>query len=277
MSNFPYFSGLKFYLDAQTIYSAHSPFVYDFFVNIMNNHSKEEELIAIESERRKLLSSKASIPFKDYGAGTSVGENGAHRSVRDVAKHSLSGQWQCRIMYNLIRHYKPVELLEIGTSFGISTAYLSLGVPHGQITSLEGNPASVDIAQKVWENLSLDNIEVVLGNFDQTLQPSISKMKKVDLAFIDGNHRKKATIDYYHLLKAKHHKNSIFVIDDIYWSKGMHDAWQEIIQDQDVAFSIDLFRMGILFFDHSIMEKQHFKLIPFKLKPYSNVLPATLA
>lgn len=269
MSKFPYFSGLKFYWDAQTIYSAHSPFVYDFFVNVLNNHSWEEELIAIESEREKLLSSNASISFKDYGAGSSVGQNRANRIVREVAKNSLSGQWQCRIMYNLIRHYKAVEILEIGTSFGISTAYLSLGAPHGQITSLEGNPASVDIAQKVWNNMSLKNIEIILGNFDQTLQPSIANIVKVDLAFIDGNHRKKATVDYYHFLKAKHHKNSIFVIDDIYWSKEMNDAWKKIIRDQDVAFSIDLFRMGILFFDHSIMEKQHFKLIPYKLKPFS--------
>ena len=271
MSKIIFRSILNFYWNSKTIYSAHSPFVYDFIRKILNKKvdSKKQLFDSIEIKRKGLIQSKDSIPFVEYGAGSNLGSNGSKRRVSDIAKNSLSGEWQCRIMSDLISEYKLNSILEIGTSLGVSTAYLAAGNPNAKIVTLEGNPSSASIAKNLFKELNFERIDVKVGEFGSTLQPAIEEFETIDFAFLDGNHRKQATIDYFKLLKEKASPRSMFVVDDIYWSKGMNEAWKEIMKDETVAYTIDLFRMGIVFFDHTKMEKQHFKVIPYKYKPWS--------
>lgn len=269
MSKTPLRLVLNYYWKAKTIFSAHSPFIYQFMKNVMGDKEGSGVFYWIETKRNELLNSNDSISFVEYGAGTSVGKNTPERKIADVAKNSLSGKWQCRIIYNLVKQYQLENNIEIGTSLGISTAYMAAANPFAKIITLEGNPSSAAIAENIFKELDLDVIDVRVGEFGETLNPAIADFDVIDFAFLDGNHRKQATIDYFNLLKQKATQKSVFVVDDIYWSTGMNKAWNEIIQDNSVAFSIDLFRMGIVFFDHSIMPKQHFKLIPYWLKPWA--------
>ena len=269
MSKIPFRLLFKYYWDAQTIFSAHSPFIYHFMKEVMDTKTAEKKGDLIEAKRQVLIASKEEITFIELGAGSSVGSNNEMRKIADVAHNSLSGQWQCQIMYNLIKKYEINNILEIGTSLGISTAYFAYANRNAHIITLEGNPSSADIAKDVWNELDINFIDVRLGEFGETINGAAAELGTIDLAFIDGNHRKDATINYYKTLKSKTNTKSIFIIDDIYWSEGMNEAWNEIIKDESVAFSIDLFRMGIVFFDHTIMPKQHFKLIPYKFKPWS--------
>ena len=146
----------KYYRDAQTIYSAHSPFVFDFMKNVMGASSGlSEEIIAIEDQRKILLDSKSSITFQDYGAGSLAGNNNQNRMVSHIAKHSLSGKWQCRLLFNIVKQYGIGEILEMGTSLGISTSYLAKANEHGKVVTLEGNPSSVEVAREVWLKASV--------------------------------------------------------------------------------------------------------------------------
>lgn len=269
MNKFPLSLALNYYWDAQTIYSAHSPFIYNFFTNVLNGPTDRKEFLLIEKERQRLIQSRAEIDFIEFGAGSFSGKNGQVRSVSEIARHSLSGAWQCRILFNLIREFHLKSVLEVGTSLGISTAYLSSGAPKGTIVTLEGNPSSGKIASDVWQRLKLNNIDLKVGEFGETMRAAANQLGTIDFAFLDGNHRKRATLDYFDLFKNYVSQHSIFIVDDIYWSKDMNEAWRVIIKDDSVAFSIDLFRMGVLFFDNSIMSKQHFKLIPYRFKPWA--------
>jgi predicted O-methyltransferase YrrM len=269
MGKIPLRLAFKFYWEAQTIYSAHSPFIYQFMKEVMDTKEDGNDTILIEKQRQKHLQSVDDISFIDYGAGTSKGSKNEVRKISSIAQNSLSGKWQCKVLFNLIKHFGISNVLEIGTSLGISTAYLAIANQSARIITLEGNPASAAIAKKVWDNLDISSVEVLIGEFGETMDSAIESMEEIDLAFIDGNHRKEATLKYFQKLKNKATIKSVFVIDDIYWSTGMNDAWNEIIKDESVAFSIDLFRMGIIFFDQTIMPKQHFKLITYKLKPWS--------
>jgi len=264
----PYRHILDFFWSSKTKYSVHSPFVFDFVNDVMLQPMDEETLTKIESERQDFLNDKAMMDFVEYGAGSRVA-NGNQRQVSKVASSSLSGKWQCRLMHNMIKAYQPKSVLEIGTSLGISSAYLGSADAATKVVTLEGNPSSAEKAGKLFDRLSLDNISIERGEFGSTLQPALDKIGKVDCAFIDGNHRKQATIDYYNQIKHHTDQYSFLIIDDIYWSHGMHSAWKHIQSDPDVAFSIDLFRMGIVFFDKTIMPLQHFKLIESKWKLWS--------
>ncbi|MFT6335556.1 MAG: putative O-methyltransferase YrrM [Saprospiraceae bacterium] len=268
MNETPYKSIIKFYWNAKTKYSLHSPFVFDFFNTVINVKVKNPMVDLIEKERGALLDDESNIDFIEYGAGSKV-KNGNTRVVGNVAKSSLSGSWQCKLMYNILKRYKPQNVLEVGTSLGVSTSYLAAAAQESTLITLEGNPSSADKARGLFNKFGLSNITLIEGEFGDSIDAALSKLSIVDCAFIDGNHRKQATINYYHQIRQYTNVKSFILIDDIYWSGGMHEAWQEIIEHESVAFSIDLFKFGIVFFDHSVMEKQHFLLIEAKWKLWS--------
>jgi predicted O-methyltransferase YrrM len=101
---------------------------------------------------------------------------------------------------------------------------------------------------------------LINGNFNDQLHVVLDKLDKIDFVFIDGNHEKNATIKYFNLLLSKSHEKTIMVFDDIHWSQGMNEAWNEIKKNEKVKISIDLFFMGIIIFRKEQREQEHFIL-----------------
>jgi len=53
-------------------------------------------------------------------------------------------------------------------------------------------------------------------------------------------------------------KNSVIIIDDINSSREMAEAWYEIKNHKKVTASVDVFRMGIVFFKEGL---NHFNYV----------------
>ena len=83
------------------------------------------------------------------------------------------------------------------------------------------------------------------------------QVESYDLIFIDGNHQKEATLNYFEILLSTTKNHSVFIFDDIYWSKGMTEAWESIKQHPKVTVSIDTFFWGMVFF-RTEQVKEHF-------------------
>jgi predicted O-methyltransferase YrrM len=137
---------------------------------------------------------------------------------------------------------------------------MGLANPEAKIITIEGAPAVAAVALKNFNGLQLSNIEIKEGNFDDILSQVVSGMPAVDLAFIDGNHRREPTLHYFQELLLKTHNDSILIVDDIHWSQEMEEAWSTIKAHPSVRCSVDLFFIGILFFRHEFREKQHFTI-----------------
>jgi len=148
--------------------------------------------------------------------------------------------------------------LELGTSLGITTSYLAFANLSAQVITMEGAPTVADLAQKTFDRLNLKGIEVLKGNFNQTLPETLERIKTVDLVFIDGNHRKDPTLNYFHQLINHSTESTILIFDDIHWSSEMELAWKEIQQHPEVTLTIDLFFIGLVFFKKDFKAKQHF-------------------
>lgn len=256
----------RFYWEAITKYNVQSPFLFDFVSNILDTDKNYYVFDMIEKERNRLKSVSTVIEIKDYGAGSSTLKD-TKRRVADIANTSLSGINKCRILFQLVNHYQCKEIIELGTSLGISSAYLGSADRRASVTSLEGDINIASIANEVHQLLSLKNINVVTGLFSDTLGQVLAGLRTLDLAFIDGHHDEKATLIYFQQILAKCGHHSIIVIDDIYWSEGMTRAWQTIKNHPDVSLSIDIFDIGILFFRKEL-SKQDLKYIPYKYKPW---------
>lgn len=237
-------------------FGIHSPFVFDLIANLARETHPYYAFEAISAWRTALEKSKVKIEVTDLGAGSHHTKK-SRRSIGSIARNTAIPPKFGEFIFRLVARNRPANILEIGTSLGISTSYLSLANTSATVTTLEGCPQTAAMAQHTFESLNLKNVSLVEGPFDTTLADVVQQMPSADLVLFDGNHRKKPTLDYFQICLTKVTNHSIFIFDDIHWSKEMTEAWTEIINHPEVTVSVDLFRIGLVFFKKEC-KKQHF-------------------
>lgn len=235
----------------------HSPFVFEFITKVLNDKTSYPEYGKVEGLRNQLLKDDTVLNVEDFGAGSGIDKKNK-RSISSIAKNAAKPKKFGQLLFRMVKYYKPNAILELGTSLGITTSYLSLAKPDARLITMEGSKEIAEVAKKNFETLEIRNIEIIEGNFDNTLSSLITHLSSVDFAFIDGNHRKEPTVRYFQQLLTKINNDSILVFDDIHWSSEMEAAWETIKNNAAVTCSIDLFFIGIVFFRKEFKEKQHF-------------------
>ena len=230
---------------AKNRHGIHSPFVYQLLDDVVYDKSRFKEYEKVDSIRKELLNRTDEIEITDLGAGSTVNPSN-RRKVADIAKNSAKGGKWGELLFRLAKHFQPKTMIELGTSLGIGSLYQALGNPNGNLTTFEGCPKTATVAQKQFAKANVSPT-VIEGNFDDTLQPFLDSIEKLDWAFIDGNHQKEPTLQYFNQCIEKCHNDSVLLFDDIYWSKGMAEAWQNIKADERVTVTLDLFQVGIVF------------------------------
>ena len=250
-------SYISFLIASTNQHGIHSPFVYDLVTKCFNSDNKKltQQFNQIQKYQQSLLDNEQTINVTDFGAGSRV-FNSNTRKISAIAKNAGISNKRAKLLIKIIRYFNPENILEIGTSLGIGTACLSLGNPSSKITTLEGCPKTAKIAKEYFKKFKLNNINLEIGDFKSTL-PKTLKNKKYDLIYFDGNHQKDATIHYFEQCLTTSHNDSVFIFDDIHWSKGMEEAWNYIRNHNKVTVSIDTFQWGIVFFRKE-QPKEHF-------------------
>ena len=249
----------RYWLHAMNEHSLHAPFVYHLYCQAIKPDKKESHFVRLENIRASLRQSTERISVDDLGAGSRV-ESSADRAVRSIAKHGLSSPKFSRLLNRLITYFDATYVVELGTALGVNTLYLSTACPTAKIYSLEGAEALADHAESLFAQEKQRNIKVVRGDIDQTLPQLLADLPRVDLAYLDANHRYAPTVHNFEQIVSKVHQKSVVVIDDIYWSAGMQRAWQHIQEHEAVTVSVDLFDAGLVFFTPQRV-KQHYTLM----------------
>lgn len=252
---------LHYYLTASNGkgHGIHSPFVFDFVKNVLNDKHSYPAYQPIESLRKKLLADSTVIEVEDFGAGSSVIKTNK-REVSAIAASSLKPKKYAQLLFRMVQYYKPETIIELGTSFGITTAYLASANAVSKVFTCEGSGAITSIAKQNFSTLQLHNVQLAEGDFDKTLSSLLSNLKTVNFAFADGNHRKEPTLDYFNQLLEKATSTTILVFDDIHWSAEMEEAWEAIKLHPAVTLTIDLFFIGIVFINPDFKILQHFNI-----------------
>lgn len=249
---------LSYLISGKSKFYIHSPFIYEFVMEVINDKRHYYDFDRIESMRLKLLDFKKEVEVLDLGAG-SHGSNASTRKVSDICKLAACSPKNGRLLFSICQKYKPRNILELGTSLGIGTAYLATARKSAQVYTIEGAPAIAGLARTNLKHLGLQNIHSYIGSFSDVLPTVLNDMGQVDLAYIDGHHDEEATIAYFNRIKPFLHSDSIVIFDDINWSNGMYAAWQAIEADPDVIIALNLFRLGVVFFKEDVA-KQAMKL-----------------
>ena len=239
-------------------HSIHSPYLFEFYNDVICDESPFYIYKDIESIRAKLLLTDMEIVIDDHGAGSKVNSSNK-RKIKDIAKNTLKAPKYGQLLFRLVNHFNPKTILELGTSLGISTLYLAAPSKKTKIITVEGCPNTTKVAQINFNKIGFKNIELVNDTFDIFLPKYLAKTTSLDFVFFDGNHQKEATINYFNWCVEKANNENIFVFDDIHWSRGMTEAWEVIKKHPKVTSTIDLFFVGIVFFNKDL-SKENFVL-----------------
>ncbi len=251
-------SWVEHLVKARSRHGVHSPFVYALVNDVLRVDETRPDFDAIEHLREDLLASDQVIRVNDLGAGSRVLDMPI-REVSAIARTALKPARQARLLAQLTRYFHPTTVLELGTSFGLTTLYLARSVEDVSVVTIEGCPQTFRIAQHHFERLRQRNIQQVLGSFRTQLPEVLRKLERLDLAFIDGHHAKEPTLEYFEQCAAKAHNDTVIIVDDIHWSRGMESAWEAIKRDERATVTIDLYDLGLVFFRRE-QAKQHFRL-----------------
>ena len=237
----------------------HSPFVFEFITRILNDKTIYPAYQEVEVLRKQLLQDSRLFVVEDFGAGGKFLKK-YEKSVNSIAKNATKSKKYGQLLFRMANYYQPKTIVELGTSLGITTSYLSLARPNARLITMEGAGEIGQVAKQNFNKLQLKNIELIGGNFDETLADVIRSLPSVDFAFIDGNHQQEPTERYFQQLLSKTNNDSILVFDDIHWSGEMEDAWQTIKEHKAVKCTMDLFFIGIVLFRKEFKEIQHFTI-----------------
>ena len=240
-------------------HGVHSPFVFEFISKVLNDTACIASAPSIESVRKSLQQNKQYIEVQDFGAGSSVIPT-RRRMIGAIAATSLKKPKYARLLHQIAKYYHCKNMIELGTSFGITSAYLATANSAGQLHTFEGAPAIANIAQHNFQSLHISNIHLHEGDFRDTLPAFLAGGPLIDLAFIDGHHKKDPTLQYFEAMLAHAHDNTLFIFDDIHWSTEMEAAWEQIKQHRQVTLTIDLFFIGIVLVKKEFKVKQHFTI-----------------
>lgn len=254
----------------------HSPYLFEWVRMVMADDNSYYAWAKIEEIREQLLRDEREVTFVDYGSGRALSSSPADankRLVKDIAKGSLAQKKYAQMLARLVRWLgsanpqylskrkedRGLNIVELGTSLGVTTAYLATMNKGDKVLTFEGCNAVAEIAKENWKLLEINNIECRVGEVtEESLRLAVVDLQGgLDVAFIDANHTYEGTKSYFNVLAEKVHEKTVIVVDDIHYNQAMEKAWMEICADERVTSTIDLYQMGMVFFDKHYWKRNY--------------------
>ena len=255
----------NYYRRAVSIHHVDSPYLSRLLSISLDEKRWYYAFEELELLRNEMKQSDHTIKRIDWGREGKEYET----SIDVIAGKSLCSARECRFLFRLIQEFKPNCILELGTSLGLTTLYISRAAASAEIHTVEGDPRLAGLARQHFRWFEGKNIEQHTGPFEKILPELLDKQRATDFSFVDGHHRKAPTVEYMTAILKKSAVKSIHILHDIYHKPGMEEAWQILRKREEVDASIDMFQFGMLIKNPDLFDPIHLSLIPSRWKPWS--------
>lgn len=239
-------------------YGVQAPFGFSFIREVLLEKEPFYFFAPMRFLRKQLLHNHQEIDSSSFGAGSKVSKS-PKRKVSSLVRWSSATPKEGELIARIANWVKAKTILELGTCMGIGTLYLALADKRAEVYTIEGCESYLNKAKEHFNIMQIENIKGFCGNFEDVLPRILETTEQLDLIYLDGNHQEEPTINYFNEVLTKCHDNSVIVLDDIYWSKGMTNAWNRIVEHEKVTLSFDFFDLGVVFVSPKL-QKEHFKV-----------------
>ena len=235
-------SYITYFIRAKTIYGIDSPVLYAFFNSVLDDKREYYAFRRINQLRSALKTNFTRIKRTDFGTG----KNEHTTTVSNIYNTSASSKLKGELLFRLVKWFKPKEIIELGTNLGISTAYLASVHTKTMVNTIEADPLLSQIAEENLHDLQLTSVRIINGTFENELTRLLSLHPDTNFFFIDGNHAFDPTLAYTRAILCQQQTNFLIIYDDIYWSTEMTKAWNELKNNKEFNFIIDIYHFGIV-------------------------------
>ncbi len=229
--------------------------IVDSFIKVKSECFEKIDTVAFQRQSeyaRRLQKDDSIVSYEIF-------KKGDFKKVSSIYQKAASPYVWCQFYYFLIKLSQTKNFLEIGTNLGVSGGYILEALKHkhnSKLITLEGVSDLKRIAQKHFDSITPpENFEIILGLYEQTFQSVLDKELNYQLIFIDGNHQKNATLEYFEKLLPKLSSPGIILFDDINWTTDMKEAWEFIKAHESVNYSIDFYKLGLIVVDKNDQNK----------------------
>jgi predicted O-methyltransferase YrrM len=223
----------------------HSPFVFDLVTRVFRNQTDPDTVLKIERVRKRMLADSRMVEITYPGT---INLKNKFRKMSAIARTSPVPAKYGKLLAGMAKEFGGPQIVEFGTSMGISTMYLASPDSAVPVYSMERCIPLAKIAAENFRDEAIDNISLFTGDFEEGIKNITRLGIRPGLVFIDGNHRKEPLLHYFGRMTELSGNDTVIVIDDINYSREMSEAWNIIRQNEKVTLTIDVFRMGIVFF-----------------------------
>lgn len=250
---------LQFGVTAHTIDDLDSPFFYDFHKSVVNS-LRPIQYDDINAYIKTIKHNTRVVSVNSVGAESKFNKSNK-LEIKQIAKSAVSDKYKCSLLLKIVQFFQSNNVLELGTSLGVSALYLSKIDRVKTIDTIEGQSEICDYAKK---HINSTKIKFTNALFTEAFD-RLDK-RQFDCIIIDGDHTEEATLSNFKRATELLAPNGIIVLDDIYWSTGMKQAWKEAKSMNKEFHSINLFFYGILFKSHALKELSHINIFPYPLR-----------
>lgn len=252
------------YLRAKTAFDVHSPLLYPFCTEVLDDNRRYYAFDEIEAVREHWLATLGD-QLLDGFAG--AGDTPPPRSLGQVLRQSASQPWKGRFLFRLALWWKPQHILEFGTNLGIGTAYLASADRRVPVRTVDSSTATQALARQLWKTLALNHVHPIQATFSDALPGLPLESMPRSLVYLDGDHHPARVEALLGHLQDRLPRPFLVILDDIRWSAPMLDGWKGWPDTYPEGAWIDLYQAGLWFADPSFREPVRLALIPRRFKP----------
>ena len=194
------------------------------------------------------------INFEDFGAKKNEKtKKTGEKKISEIAKKTSTRFKEGIIFQKIIDYFNVKSILELGTSLGIGTMFLSSVSNCVSVTTIEACKDIIEFTEQNFKANGINNVKFINDIFDKVFDKNSLKGQKFDLFFIDGNHTFDATLKYLQYIEQNLVSDRFIIIfDDINWSKDMYNVWKYIVKTHKDCFMMNFFRSGFLFSNYNL-------------------------
>jgi predicted O-methyltransferase YrrM len=258
---------VRFYARAITIYDIHSPFVASFLQFVLLDRRMYYAFGVIEMLRGILLKNKYPMRVSDDGEGAKR-DAVQVLEIRDIVRLRGVSPLVGRCLFRTVVYQKPESILELGTSLGISTLYLRMAARVSPFVTLAGGAEmAMEARNNLWR-LGCSDVEVVTGHISEAMAEVLPRFSTLDLVYWGRGQPEESTYSCFRACLEKAGPESIFIFADIHRTDEMEETWARMRAHPGVRASLDVFRLGFLFFDDRLKHPVHIDFVPWYVKPW---------
>lgn len=221
----------KYQRTAQGKYYLHSPFVFRFYTEILEP-APDEICLTIDNELFRLKQNRTAF---------------LKSSVNRLAKQEPALKYG-KVIYRLLKQSQVQYALDLETSLGISAAYMAFS-KHDIVVTVVGK--ELEYVKTVHRNLGLKNVD-----YSEFLTGALLRdFPRLDAVFFSASDE-----EIFEKLLTYTQEETIFIVNNIHESVITERVWEEIKQNEKVTLTIDLYKIGLVFFRKENLAKTDFVL-----------------